>query len=245
MITLVLCDHILALPYVQVTSEMDDDALHLHFENSGASMDAATLAAFCDAEAENHASRDPFTRMRTGLRFAAHLLRFCGGALTASQRGAPDGRRAGGAVVVTVTLPRRLPPERSAPTLRLPGGVHSGQELADEEVAAALRNARLQVADGAAAPAAAAAAADDDGDALPVRDSRPRLRCLTVGHARRAPRTPNNPICFLEVHLETYVATVPERFARAVSRRRVRTVLPSHNAQCLADASGRYYHYIP
>lgn len=109
---------------VQITLVADGAVWQLAVTNTGPSMDAATLAAFTDADSPAHASRDPFSRMKTGLRFAAHVVRLSGGALTATWAGA--GRS--GECTVTVRLPRGagaapLP----APTVVLADGTTSLQ----------------------------------------------------------------------------------------------------------------------
>jgi hypothetical protein len=56
-----------------MTAEVEGGHWRFDVRNTGATMDAATLAAFGDAAAPEHASRDPFSRMRSGLRFAAQV----------------------------------------------------------------------------------------------------------------------------------------------------------------------------
>lgn len=121
-----------------MNAELQDGFWQLQARNSGVCMDAATLAAFSADAGPAHAARDPFSRMRTGLRFAAQLMRAAGGALTAAPAGA--GRKGG--CIVTVKLPAARTEPACEPTIVLRDGTSSVEELAQAEVLAALvRNA--------------------------------------------------------------------------------------------------------
>lgn len=136
---------------MQVSAELRDGFWHLQSRNSGVAMDAATLAAFAANAGPAHAAHDPFSRMRTGLRFVAQLLRVSGGALTA----APAGTGRKGGCIVTVKLPAARAKRASCPTIVLQDGTHSVEELSHAEVLAALARNAENAESAAAGPARA------------------------------------------------------------------------------------------
>lgn len=121
---------------MQVSSREDEetDELVLTFSNTGVPISAATLEAFADASDPRHAANDPFSCMRTGLRFVAQILRVSGGSITAARGGA--GR--GGGCDIVVRLPRSQRDAAYRPTVVLPDGATSLQDIPQRDILAAV-----------------------------------------------------------------------------------------------------------
>ena len=157
-----MCFLDLPMLVVQVGAELQDGFWQLQSRNSGVSMDAATLAAFAADAGDGHAAHDPFSRMRTGLRFAAQLMRVAGGGLSA----APAGTGRKGGCIITVKLPAARTEAACAPTILLQDGTSSTEKLAAAEVLAALeRNADSR----AALPGAGQRRAAEPAERLAIR----------------------------------------------------------------------------
>ena len=128
-----------ARPQVTSSEDEDTDELVLTFTNTGVPMSAATLEAFADPSDPRHASQDPFSRMRAGLRFVAQILRVSGGSVTAARSGGGGGAGArGGGCTVVVRLPRSQRAAAYAPTIVLPDGTTSLQDVPQRDILAAV-----------------------------------------------------------------------------------------------------------
>jgi hypothetical protein len=121
---------------VQVDSQNDDSTgeLVLTFRNSGTPLVSATLQAFDDPSSPRHASNDPFSCMRTGLRFASRLVRMSRGSIIATC----SGDRKKPEVTITVRLPRKqVAPDYKAMVV-LPDGSRSVDDLPPTDILSAI-----------------------------------------------------------------------------------------------------------